>query len=337
MRGTYVNAVPVRVSLATWQAASVIRSFHHRDFPMARLLEAKRGRRISVCLPARDEEATVGEVVAAISAALMVDAALVDELVVVDDGSTDATAAVARAAGAEVVAAADPWPLATEAPGAAGPDQPAGPGGPGGKGQAMWKAVAVTSGDLVVFCDADVRQFATHFVTGLLGPLLLRDDVAFVKGFYDRPLDGRPSEGGRVTELVARPLISALFPQLAALAQPLAGECAARREVLEQVPFVDGYGVDLGLVIDVADRWGVAALAQCDLGERIHRNRPLAELGPQALAVVQVALSRAGVAPGGPGVAAWHSRLVRPGEDAVAVSLSERPPLATVAGQRKTA
>lgn len=262
-----------------------------------------------------DEEATVGQVVAVIRDELMTDVPLVDELVVVDDGSVDGTAAVARAAGADVIAAAHH-----------------------GKGQAMWKAVHATSGDLVVFCDADVRDFAPHFVTGLLGPLLLRDDVAFVKGFYKRPLDGRPDEGGRVTELVARPLIAALFPHLAAVAQPLAGECAARRDVYEQVPFVDGYGVDLGLIIDVAERFGIGAMAQCDLGVRVHRNRPLSDLGPQALAIVQVALGRAGLAPeAADSPVPWQSRLIRPGHDPVAVSLTERPPLANIAAKRKTA
>jgi glucosyl-3-phosphoglycerate synthase len=195
----------------------------------------------------------------------------------------------------------------------------------------MWRGLAASTGDIVVFCDADIRDFAPHFVTGLVGPLLRRDDIAFVKAFYDRPIAGRPGEGGRVTELVARPLIAALFPHLAALGQPLAGECAARRDLLEQLPFVDGYGVDLGLVIDVAARCGIGALAQCDLGQRVHRNRPLSELGPQALAIVQVALSRAGVAPD------WQSRLVRPGEETVTVSLSQRPPLADLAAARKTA
>ncbi len=313
----------------------MLRSFDHREFALARLVEAKRGRTISVCLPARNEEATVGQVVKAIRTTLMAQAPLVDELIVVDDGSTDRTATVARAAGAEVVAtsAIDP---AGDGGGVGGGDGGAGgAGGPsGGKGQAMWKAVYVSNGDLVVFCDADIRQFAPHFVTGLLGPLLLRDDVVFVKGFYDRPLDGRPAEGGRVTELVARPLIAALLPHLAAMNQPLAGECAARRQVFEAVPFVDGYGVDLGLVIDVAERFGVAAMAECDLGERIHRNRPLSDLGPQALAVVQVALSRAGMA------SEWESRLVRPGEEPVTITLSERPPLISLAadaGERKTA
>jgi glucosyl-3-phosphoglycerate synthase len=318
------------------------RSFHHRQFPAPVLVEAKGDQRISVCLPARNEEATVGQMVAAIRAELMVRWTLVDEVIVMDDGSTDATAAAARAAGADVWAAAAIDPLVGGA--GAGGCGAAGAAGsvaveaaPSGKGEAMWKAVHVSSGDLVVFCDADVQQFGPHFVTGLLGPLLLRDDVLFVKGFYHRPLHGRAGEGGRVTELVARPLIAALFPQLSGLAQPLAGECAARRDVLHAVPFVDGYGVDLGLVIDVAERWGVDALAQCDLGVRVHRNRPLAELGPQALAIVQVALSRAGVAPEAAGLVPWQSRLVRPGGETVAVAFSERPPLAAVAARRKTA
>jgi glucosyl-3-phosphoglycerate synthase len=294
-----------------------------------------------VCLPARDEAATVGPVVAAIRLELMERMPLVDELVVVDDGSSDATVAIARAAGADVVVASEISPIDSGSDSGSdsgfdsGSDSDSGedPDRPHGKGQAMWKALYMTTGDLVVFCDADIRHFAWHFITGLLGPLLLRDDVMFVKGFYDRPLDGRPSEGGRVTELVARPLISALFPHLAGMTQPLAGECAARRHVLEQVPFVDGYGVDLGLVIDVAALYGLSALAQCDLGERIHRNRPLAELGPQALAIVQIALSRAGLAPAPDGCALvpWQSRLVRPGKEPLAVTLSERPALVAVA------
>lgn len=287
----------------------MLRSFHHGDFTAGRLVDAKRGRRVSVCLPAHDEAATVGHVVRAIRAALMQQYPLVDELMVIDDGSSDGTAETARAAGADVLTASAilPQPEDSDA------------GGPAGKGQAMWKAVHVTTGDLVVFCDADVVGFQPHFVTGLLGPLLLGDDVAFVKGFYDRPLDGRAGEGGRVTELVARPLISVLFPHLAGLVQPLAGECAARRDVLEGVPFVDGYGVDLGLLIDVSETWGVGAMAQVDLGERVHRNRPLAELAPQATSIVQLALSRSGLMPG------------------AAEPCSERPPLADVPAYRKTA
>jgi glucosyl-3-phosphoglycerate synthase len=286
----------------------MLRSFHHCDFTVERLVEAKRGATVSVCLPARDEEATVGRVVEVIrtqlmDGALMDGAPLVDELVVIDDGSTDATASVAAAAGAEVHAAAGILPTYGEE---------------AGKGQAMWKGLHVTDGDIVVFCDTDVTNFAAHFVTGLLGPLLLWDDVAFAKAFYRRPLDGRQGEGGRVTELVARPLISLLFPHLESLTQPLAGECAGRRNVLERVPFVDGYGVDLGLLIDVARQLGAASIVQCDLGERIHRNRPLSELAPQATAIIQLALSRAG-------------------ELAPARSIGQRPPLADVPAHRKTA
>jgi glucosyl-3-phosphoglycerate synthase len=280
----------------------MLRSYHHAEFAAERLVEAKRGRAVSVCLPARDEAATVGRVIEVIRAELMDRHPLVDELVVIDDGSTDATAAVAAAAGANVLAASDILPEY---------------GGGGGKGQALWKGVHVTRGDVIAFCDSDVRNFGDHFVTGLLGPLLLRDDVSFVKGFYRRPLDGRDGEGGRVTELVARPLISLLFPHLASLIQPLAGECAARRDVLERVPFVDGYGVDLGLLIDVSMLLGMGGIVQCDLGERVHRNRPLSELAPQATAIVQLALSRA------------------PG--ALVVPSGQRPPLTEVPAHRKTA
>jgi glucosyl-3-phosphoglycerate synthase len=206
-----------------------------------------------------------------------------------------------------------------------------------GKGQAMWRAVHVTSGDLLAFCDADIRHFDAGFVRGLLGPLLTRDDVTFVKGYYERPLDGRPGEGGRVTELVARPLISLFFPELAPLCQPLAGECAARREVLEAVPFAGGYGVDLGLLVDVSERFGIAGLVQCDLGQRVHRNRPLAELGVQALAILQLALVRAGVCDDTVAASGWMTTLVRPSGEAVPVTLVERPPLKEVPAHRMTA
>ena len=295
----------------------MIRSFHHSDFATGHLVQAKRGRLVSVCLPARDEAATVGRVVETIRTELMERQPLVDELVVIDDGSSDDTAALATAAGADVLAASG---ILAEY------------GTENGKGQALWKGVHVTSGDLVVFCDTDVRNFGAHFVSGLLGPLLLRDDVTFVKGFYRRPFEGRPGEGGRVTELVARPLISQLFPRLAPLMQPLAGECAARRDVLERVPFVDGYGVDLGLLIDISEQYGAGTMVQCDLGERIHRNRPLAELAPQAAAIVQLILSRSGAV-----ASAEETSLLRPGGEPVIVATGERPPLAEVPAHRKTA
>ncbi len=258
--------------------ATLIATFDHRHFEVGRLVDAKRGRSVSVCLPARDEESTVGEIVSMVRAHLVERVGLVEEVLVVDDGSTDRTAQRAVEAGARVVAS-----------GAVGRDGR-------GKGQALRRGVTEASGDLVVFLDADVRNFGTHFVVGLLGPLLLRPGTVFVKAFYRRPFHGRSGDGGRVTELLARPLLARLFPRLGGVHQPLAGEAAARRDVLEALAFADGYGVELRMLIDIAEVFGVASLAQVDLGERVHRNRTLAELAPQAAAVLDVALSRAGVA-----------------------------------------
>jgi glucosyl-3-phosphoglycerate synthase len=261
------------------------RSFHHAGFEPARLVAARRGRRVAVCIPARNEEDTVGRIVTSVTGALTSargGLAMVDEVVVVDDGSSDATASVARGAGARVVAT---------------------PQGAGGKGEALGVAVSETDADVLVFLDADVANFSPHFVTGLLGPLLVEEDVALVKGFYERPLRGEPAGGGRVTELVARPLIDVLFPHLAGVRQPLAGETALARAVVEKVELAPGYGVELGLLVDVAERFGVEQLAQVDLGVRVHRNRPLAELRVQATDVLRAALERSGSAPvagGGP-------------------------------------
>jgi glucosyl-3-phosphoglycerate synthase len=251
------------------------RTYHHGDFPSAKVLKAKAGRTVSVCIPARDEGSTVGSVVRAVVQPFLATAGgsgLVDEVIVLDDGSNDDTADQAASAGARVVR---------------------GRKGEGGKGQAMAAALAAAEGDVVVFLDADVANTTPAFVTGMLGPILLFDDIALVKGFYTRPLHGEPTGGGRVTELVARPLLELLFPELSEVRQPLAGETAAHRSVFEKVGFADGYGVELALLIDVARHLGAGALAQVDLGERIHRNRPLHELRPQATDVLRAALERA--------------------------------------------
>ncbi len=253
------------------------RTFHHADFPTGLVLEAKArtGRTVSVCIPARDEGSTVGSVVRAVVQPFLAvhgGNGLVDEVIVIDDGSGDDTATQAREAGARVVA---------------------GPGGAGGKGQAMAAALRASEGEVVAYLDADVANTTPAFVTGLLGPLLTTDDVALVKGFYTRPLHDDPTGGGRVTELVARPVLELLFPELSDVRQPLAGETAAHRWVFEKVRFADGYGVELGLLIDVAQALGADRLAQVDLGERIHRNRPLHELRPQAVDVMRAALARA--------------------------------------------
>lgn len=300
----------------------MIRSYQARDFPAEAVLAAKGGRRVTVCVPARDEEPTVGDVIATVRSELMGDVPVVDELIVVDDGSRDATAAEAASAGARV--------LRTDS---VLPDHPAGPG----KGQALWRGVHASTGDVVAFCDADLIGFDPAFVLGLVGPLLADPALALVKGAYERSLHDRPGEGGRVTELTARPLIALLHPALAPLAQPLAGEYAARRDVLESVPFVGGYGVDLGLVIDVAARYGVDSLAQCDLGSRRHRHRSLGELSAQAVAVAQVALERSGARIDGDPELPWRSVLHRPHAPSVTVTMTELPPLASLRPSRRTA
>src|SRR3954468_14228019 len=234
------------------------------------LLLAKRrgGHRVSLVLPARDEESTVGVLVQDLADCWVRAVPLVDELVVMDSDSTDRTADVARAAGAEVVATRDVLP---------------GHGTRPGKGEALWKALAVTSGDLVVFMDSDLLGDVTHYVPGLLAPLLTDPRVDYVKGCYTRPLtvDGehRPAGGGRVTELTARPLLNALWPELAGFVQPLGGEYAGRRSALEQVPFVSGYGVEAGLLIDLLALGGLGSLAQVDLGVRRHVSQSEEALG----------------------------------------------------------
>jgi glucosyl-3-phosphoglycerate synthase len=254
------------------------RRYTHTQFDPGALVDAKGDRSISVCIPARNEATTVGSVVQAIVSALTGGhrgVPLVDEVLVIDDGSMDQTAEVARAAGARVVASD-----------AAG----------GGKGQAMRSGLKASEGDLIVFVDADITNFAPHFVTGLLGPLLVDESLTLVKGHYRRPLQGAPDGGGRVTELVARPIIDLLFPFLSSIDQPLAGETAAPRCVLEKCALADGYAVELALLIDVATLFGVETIAQVDLGVRVHRNRPLSELRPQATDVLRAALARAPLA-----------------------------------------
>jgi glucosyl-3-phosphoglycerate synthase len=288
----------------------MIRTFHHAEFDPPRLADAKRGQRVSVCLPARNEQETVGPIVELIRTRLVESTGLVDEIIVVDDHSTDRTADIASGAGAKVIDAASILPEY---------------GDGHGKGEAMWKSVFVSEGDLIVWCDADVRDFDESYVVGLLGPLLTCPELVFVKGFYDRPLAPDGNGGGRVTELMARPVISLLFPHLAPIVQPLAGEYAGRREALELVPFVQGYGVDLGLLVDLAERFGIAAIGQCDLGTRVHRNRPLDELSPQAMSILQTALRRADPTLIGPSAV-----LARPGLEPTTIGVAERPALALV-------
>ena len=237
---------------------------------IASLVAAKAGRTIAVCIPARNEAVTIGAIVRAVTGRLE-SVGLVDEVIVVDDGSTDATGDEAAAAGARVV-------RRTVRP---------------GKGEALRCALSQTSADIVVFLDGDVVNFPPWFVVALAGPLIDDPAVMMVKAGYERSYHGRAGEGGRVTELVARPLLERFFPALAGIAQPLAGEFALRREVLADLVLDDGYAIDIALLIDVYERFGRQAIVEVDLGERVHRNRPLHELRPHSRAVLDAVLTRA--------------------------------------------
>jgi glucosyl-3-phosphoglycerate synthase len=259
------------------QAWHASHSFAYEDYPIDRLASG-RAETVSVCLPARNEATTIGpilEQLVPLSAA-----GAVDQIVVVDN-STDGTAEIARSLGAEVH---EQEALLPEL----GPVL--------GKGDAMWRALHVLSGDIVCFLDADSEQFGAHYVCGLIGPLLLDRSISFVKGFYRRPFRvgaaTLPDGGGRVTELAARPLLNMFFPDLAAIEQPLAGEIAARRELLVRLPFVSGYGVDIALLLDAYREVGLDGLAQVDLDVRQNAHQPLRDLGPMAYAVLQAVTSR---------------------------------------------
>jgi glucosyl-3-phosphoglycerate synthase len=255
----------------------MIRSYSHVEFPVERLLAAKRST-VSVCLPARNEARTIGRILSALVP--LVQRGLVDQLVVVDN-STDGTGEIAVGLGAQVY---DQEELLPEL----GPVL--------GKGDAMWRALDVLSGEVICFLDADSEEFGPHFACGLLGPLLLDPGTSFVKGYYRRPFrvgeTTYPEGGGRVTELTARPLLRLFYPELASVRQPLAGEIAARRELLERLPFVTGYGVDIALLLDAWAEAGSDGLAQVDLDVRQNAHQSLQELGPMARAVLRAVASR---------------------------------------------
>lgn len=248
------------------------------DWPIDRLQAAKGATTVSVILPALDEEPTVGEIVAGV-VELRDRTGLVDEILVIDSGSVDDTANVATAAGASVHHRDAILPSYGTQP---------------GKGDVLWKALVVATGDVVCYIDADLTDFRPTFVTGLLGPLLTDPTVGLVKAFYDRPLlDSSPAGGGRVTELAARPLLGTYFPQLSGVVQPLAGEYAGRREILASMPYAPGYGVETGLLIDVATTYGLDAIAQVDLGQRTHGHQDTAALGRMAATILATVLRRA--------------------------------------------
>ncbi|GAY16168.1 glucosyl-3-phosphoglycerate synthase [Mycobacterium sp. shizuoka-1] len=292
-------------------------SWSRPNWTIAELVAAKRGRTISVVLPALNEEETVGSVVDSVRPLL---GGLVDELIVLDSGSTDDTEIEAIAAGARVVTREQAVPEIEPQP---------------GKGEVLWRSLAATTGDIIVFVDSDLIEPDPMFVPRLVGPLLTGDGIHLVKGFYRRPLKVGKGEdangGGRVTELVARPLLAALRPELGCVLQPLGGEYAGTRELLTSVPFAPGYGVEIGLLVDTYDRLGLDAIAQVNLGVRSHRNRPLIELGAMSRQVIATLLSRCGIADSGVGL----TQFLPDGEDGylprtTSVSLADRPPMNTL-------
>ncbi|MCY7396946.1 MAG: glucosyl-3-phosphoglycerate synthase [Nocardioides sp.] len=290
------------------------------------LTETKAAQSVSVVLPARNEEATVGHIVEALRVELMERVPLIDELIVIDSDSWDRTAAVARAAGARVVQQDEVLPGWVNRP---------------GKGEALWKSLQVTHGDVVAFIDADLEDFDPQFAVGLVGPLLADSSVEFVKAFYDRPLKSGqillPAGGGRVTEILARPLLNLHWPLLAGVVQPLAGEYAARRSLLERLPFVSGYGVEIAMLIDVLETAGLDSMVQVDLGSRRHRNSSDEALGRMAAQVYLALLSR--VERHGYGVLTIDpvtelTQFTRDGDAFIPhtsdVAIIERPPMADV-------
>jgi glucosyl-3-phosphoglycerate synthase len=294
------------------------RSFHHSDFPPERLAAERTGS-VSVCVPAREEAKTIGTIVRDLVG--LRERGVIDQVVVVDGSSTDGTGRIAADEGAEVHVQSDLLPEF-------GPCQ--------GKGDAMWRALTVLRGDIVAFVDADSEDFGPHFATGIVGPLVLDERIEFVKGFYRRPFKYdsvcAPEGGGRVTELTARPLLNLFYPELAAFAQPLAGEIAARRSLFERLPWATGYAIEIGQLIDAWYAVGLWGMAQVDLDVRQNRHQELRDLGPMAYAVLRGVTERL-VREGRLSVE-QRDALLTPGPEGLEeriVTLTERPPIASLA------
>jgi glucosyl-3-phosphoglycerate synthase len=260
-------------------------TFHYSDFKdLNRLVEEKEKKnlKISLCLPTLNEEKTIAKEIIIIKSELMTRYPLLDEIVVVDSGSTDKTTEIARTYGADVYNAVEILPHLEQFK---------------GKGENLWKALYITQGDIIIYLDADIKNIHHRFAYGLLGPLLLYDDIKFAKAFYDRPISigknkMRPTGGGRVTELVIRPLFSLFFPELTQLIQPLSGEYAGYREVFECIPFPIGYGVETSMNMDIYEKWGLDVMAQVDLDRRIHRNQDTKALGRMSFTILKTFINR---------------------------------------------
>jgi glucosyl-3-phosphoglycerate synthase len=260
-------------------------TFHYtqfEDLPELVALKEEKGLTISLCLPTLNEEKTIAKEIVIFKSELMARYPLVDELVVVDSGSEDNTRGIARDFGADVYRADEILPRLESYQ---------------GKGENLWKALFITKGDIIVYLDADIKNIHHRFVYGLVGPLLHNEKIKYTKAFYDRPLTidnhtVRPTGGGRVTELLIRPLFSIFFPELTQIMQPLSGEYAGYRSIFEQIPFPIGYGIETSMILDIYQRWGLDVLAQVDLKKRIHRNQDTKALGKMAFAILKTFINR---------------------------------------------
>ena len=260
-------------------------TFHYRDFWDIRHLIAEKERQgltLSLCIPTLNEEKTIGKEIIIFKSELMDRYPFLDEIAVIDSGSKDKTCEIAASYGADVYLAENILPEE---------------GDKKGKGENLWKAIHQLKGDIIIYVDADIKNIHARFAYALAAPLIYKPNMHYVKAFYDRPLAVgggiRPSGGGRVTEILVRPLFSLFFPELTAIIQPLSGEYAVRREVLEEIPFPIGYGVETSHLIDVYQKRGLSAFGQTDLGQRIHRNQPTRDLGKMSFGILQSFLSRA--------------------------------------------
>lgn len=260
-------------------------TFHYSEFKdLNELVDIKQRKNltISLCLPTLNEERTIAKEILIMKSELMARYPLLDEIVVIDSGSTDNTLEVASAYGADVYLADDILPNLQRFK---------------GKGENLWKALYITKGDIIVYLDADIKNIHHRFVYALIGPLIMNDTIMYAKAFYDRPIAIgksriRPTGGGRVTELVVRPLFALFFPELTQIIQPLSGEYAGRREVLEKIPFPIGYGVETSMILDIFEKWGLDVIAQVDLERRIHRNQDTKALGKMAFVILNTFLHR---------------------------------------------
>jgi len=260
-------------------------TFHYSEFTdISRLVEEKKKKNISIslCLPTLNEEKTIAKEIVIMKSELMTRHPLLDEIVVIDSGSKDNTLEIAKSFGADVYEANSILPNLEKFK---------------GKGENLWKALYVTKGDIIVYIDADIKNIHHRFVYGLIAPLLLFDDIKYTKAFYDRPIaigksKIRPTGGGRVTELVIRPLFSLFFPELTQILQPLSGEYAGFREIFEKIPFPIGYGVETSMILDICEKWGLDVIAQVDLERRIHRNQDTKALGKMAFVILKTFFKR---------------------------------------------